>query len=62
MGEERREEEDYVVERIFGDGVIVVRYQTEITVEDGRSKSDVSNLEVDTGRREDHQGYPGLER
>jgi hypothetical protein len=61
-GEGGREEEDYVVERVFGDGVIVIRYQTEITVEDGRSKSDVSNLEADTGRREDHLGYPGPER
>jgi hypothetical protein len=51
VGEGEREEEDYVVERTFGDGVIMVKYQTEITIEDGRSKSDVSNME--SGDRED---------
>jgi hypothetical protein len=56
-----RVEEEYVVERVFGEGVIVVRRQTDVTVERGRRMSDVSVLELEHGKGKDQPGYPGRE-
>lgn len=59
--ERRHEEEEYVIERVFGDGVIVVRCQTDVTVETRRRSSDVSVMRVGIGNREDQPGYPEQE-
>jgi len=60
-GERTRYEEEYVVERVFGEGVIVVRCQTDITVENRRRVSDASVLELERGNGEDQSGYQGRE-
>lgn len=60
-GERSRVEEEYVVERVFGEGVIMVRRQTDVTVESGRRVSDASILELEHGKGENQPGYPGRE-
>ena len=62
VSEERaRVDEEYIVKRVFGEGVIVVRRQTDVTVERGRRVSDVSVLELEHGKGKDRPGYPGRE-
>jgi hypothetical protein len=60
-GERGRVEEEYVVERVFGEGVIVVRCQTDVTVESEWRVSGASVLELEDGKGEAQSGYLGRE-
>lgn len=62
--EGRHNDEEYVIER---SGVIEIRCDTKVTVENGerrkaqRKDSDVSVLKIETRKGEDQPGYPGRE-